>query len=226
MNEMKPEDVMRALECCVNGSCADCPNDEIGTYSQCITLVMKNALALLREKDALIAKHEAYIDNLNDDKAYLVEQLNEKEAKIERLQEIADAVADTIPVCEGCDGKTEFGERTEQCLYGIDDTYCARRATEKWFAIRVENDELKAELERYRETVGDLIVRDGEVVGRTLGKDVKYIEKGVADVFKQMAKRQAREEAVDKVIALAKKRLPIVSPSVFDGIGKEAKEKL
>ena len=125
MNKMKPEDVMRALECCVNGSCADCPYDEIGTYSQCITAVMKNALSLLREKDA----------------------------EIERLQEIADAVADSFPVCEGCKGKTELGERTEDCVYEIDGTFCAQRATKMWFALRAENEELHKEIERLEKEV-------------------------------------------------------------------------
>lgn len=58
MNELKPEDVMKALECCFKNNCAGCPQDEIGTYSECISLTMSHALALLREKDKRIGELE------------------------------------------------------------------------------------------------------------------------------------------------------------------------
>lgn len=55
MNEMKPEDVMKALECCAdfNPKCMECPMDFGG--EGCITLD-QHALALLREKDAVIER--------------------------------------------------------------------------------------------------------------------------------------------------------------------------
>lgn len=82
MNELKPEDVMKALECCADKRCYgtrdSCPlfdwNDEDDAWV-CTNKLCKAALALLREKDALIAKHEAYIDTLNEDKEYLVTQI-------------------------------------------------------------------------------------------------------------------------------------------------------
>lgn len=37
------------------------------------------------EKDSLIAKYEAYIDNLNDDKACLVDQIEQRDAEIKML---------------------------------------------------------------------------------------------------------------------------------------------
>ena len=153
MNEMKPEDVMQALECCDRGSSCVCDCDNCPYYGcdvPCKDKLHKDALALLREKDALIAKHEAYIDTLNDDKSCLVEQIEKKDAEIERLQEIADAVADSFPVCEGCKGKTELGERTEDCVYEIDGTFCAQRAMKMWFALRAENEELHKEVERLK----------------------------------------------------------------------------
>jgi hypothetical protein len=59
MNELKPEDVMRALECCHQPvySCEDCPY--FGTTKgnvACSERLAKDALALLREKDAEIEK--------------------------------------------------------------------------------------------------------------------------------------------------------------------------
>ena len=91
MNELKPEDVMRALECLSKPNSS--PDDRQKCFFMwkepscfnCYHEVAKNALALLREKDALIAKHEAYIDTLNDDKATLVAQIEKKDAEIERL---------------------------------------------------------------------------------------------------------------------------------------------
>ena len=63
MNEMKPEDVMRALECLVecidSGLCNDsCPQHR-NTY--CRYYILKAALALLREKDAEIERLKKYI---------------------------------------------------------------------------------------------------------------------------------------------------------------------
>ena len=94
MNEMKSEDVMRALECCaVWGECKNCPYDKVPYKSKddcCTYNSTQDALALLREKNALIAKHEAYIDTLNDDKSNLVEQIEKKDAEIERLTKERD----------------------------------------------------------------------------------------------------------------------------------------
>lgn len=66
---MKAEDVMRALECCVvNSNCNGCPFWEgYVTHRNCLETAIKNALALLREKDAEIEmlkaqKYMAYPD--------------------------------------------------------------------------------------------------------------------------------------------------------------------
>lgn len=60
MNELKSEDVMKALECCTfNPKCDECP---LGG-KDCINLDQL-ALALLREKDAEIERLTAYNANL------------------------------------------------------------------------------------------------------------------------------------------------------------------
>ena len=102
MNELKPEDVIRALELCVESVCDDCPYAD---NNFCRDDMMRTALALLREKDetikaldalmtlkdSVIEKHEAYIDNLNDDKACLVEQIEKQDAAIASyILQIAD----------------------------------------------------------------------------------------------------------------------------------------
>lgn len=55
---MKPEDVMKALECCVvNSNCNGCPFWEgYVTHNNCLQIAIKNAIALLREKDAEIER--------------------------------------------------------------------------------------------------------------------------------------------------------------------------
>ena len=65
MNELKPEDVMRALELCK--SCRDlqpcdvCPyfRAELGDDESCVNRMAQDALALLREKDAEIERLKA-----------------------------------------------------------------------------------------------------------------------------------------------------------------------
>jgi hypothetical protein len=56
MNELKPEDVMRALECCREDlhMCSVCPLNEHNDF--CQEDLHRSALALLREKDAEIER--------------------------------------------------------------------------------------------------------------------------------------------------------------------------
>ena len=58
MNELKPEDVMRELEHCFNGgSCRECRLYGTANHmTSCMAELMKDALALLREKDAEIER--------------------------------------------------------------------------------------------------------------------------------------------------------------------------
>jgi hypothetical protein len=60
MNEQKPEDVMRALECCASGTggdaCNGCPFNERKVCDNDMNALEKAALALLREKDAEIER--------------------------------------------------------------------------------------------------------------------------------------------------------------------------
>lgn len=93
MNEMKPEDVMRALECCSNLNCDGCPFDK--PTPNCISGLPKAALALLREKDATIAdyilqiaemqKQIATQDRILTDFMKRKEIEADKDAEIERL---------------------------------------------------------------------------------------------------------------------------------------------
>ena len=66
MNELKPEDVMRALECCASGTggeaCNGCPFNERKVCDNDMNALEKAALALLREKDAEIERLNEQIE--------------------------------------------------------------------------------------------------------------------------------------------------------------------
>jgi hypothetical protein len=88
MNELKPEDVMRALECCTfNPKCDECP---LGG-EDCINLDQL-ALALLREKDAEIERLNA--ENEEQDQAIIraLRSMGEirRTARAEAISEFAD----------------------------------------------------------------------------------------------------------------------------------------
>ena len=101
MNELKPEDVMRALECCLqadgapdcyklkcparlgNGLCfyeIDC---EFNSEEEALKKMLADALALLREKDAEIERYKCVIRLLEKDVA---------DAKSEAINEFAQKV--------------------------------------------------------------------------------------------------------------------------------------
>ena len=76
MNELKPEDVMRALECCKKGTleeCEKCPRQAIPsvTYEECMEDLISSALALLREKDAEIERLKTKLKGETDGKTDL-----------------------------------------------------------------------------------------------------------------------------------------------------------
>lgn len=89
MNELKPKDVMRALECCgrnVGSNCHDCPYCGLSPWSaQCRLVLAKDALALLREKDAKIAELQSIAEYQQSSNMNRYFELQKKDAEIERL---------------------------------------------------------------------------------------------------------------------------------------------
>lgn len=159
MNELKSEDVMKALECFANGK--RCEGEQCAYFKLrvgfCGSDLAKDALALLREKDALIAKHEAYIDTLNEDKSCLVEQIEKKDAEIERLKKDREELIVTLkmndaPFPEGlqivhdfCEKRkmeaiTEFAERLKSEVNG------GQFASYKGLEIRNVIDQIEKEM--------------------------------------------------------------------------------
>ena len=125
MNEMKPEDVMRALACCnTKGNCNQCPYEIVGEYTPCYSALTQDALALLREKDA--ARKELWEERMriyNDLQEWKEEckkyqdACREKDAEIERLNKtLADALvrAEVAKV----ETITEFAKLWKKWWYG------------------------------------------------------------------------------------------------------------
>ena len=120
MNEMKPEDVMRALEQCgglIDGLCKNCP---LEADNYCNENLSKYALALLREKDAEIKE-------LTDDNKWSAKRIIETDKlvsilkdEVERLNKAIEGYAELE---QGCivtgykkiraDAITEFAERVK-----------------------------------------------------------------------------------------------------------------
>lgn len=136
---MKPEDVMRALEHCSNDECSGvCPYDDGELNCDgCTTHLMKDAIALLREKNALnaeltqtIAKKTALYEELqlgwSEDQERTRRLLDAKDAEIERLKYILESYALQYGTVRGkeyflsrarADAITEFAQRIVKAIH-------------------------------------------------------------------------------------------------------------
>ena len=87
MNELKPDDVMRALQWCINGEgCQGCSWRKYG--DDCID--MKCAIALLREKDAEIERLQGAVEQYEEERKYHFEMSRKRIA--EAITEFAESV--------------------------------------------------------------------------------------------------------------------------------------
>ena len=116
MNELKPEDVMRALECHSLeeiSTCDDCPYCDTTEAGSCGCVMAKDALALLREKDAEIERltaenefHKSEIEEMSKDRL----ELHKAIARMKKYdgqwkKDLETARADAI---------TEFAEKLKE----------------------------------------------------------------------------------------------------------------
>lgn len=75
--------------------------------------------------------------------------INRQKAEIERLKVLVDEMGSYFPSCINCEGKTPLGERTDKCVYVLDDydfDYCTRRGIDNIHAIEAENHSLKEQI--------------------------------------------------------------------------------
>ncbi len=86
--------------------------------------------------------------------------------RLEKLDNLCTEFAGILPACEGCAGKTEFGERTKDCVYNIDDAYCMDRARKNYFALKTRAEESEKEIERLNRILEAYALQYGTVVDR------------------------------------------------------------
>ena len=114
MNELKPEDVMRALKICDDKTqtCEGCP------YIDHCSDINKDVLALLREKDARIEHLEKTMKDSILSNTELLKNLNrlveEKDAEIERLKKLHEGFATKFKAEFKADAISEFVDRLKE----------------------------------------------------------------------------------------------------------------
>ena len=107
-NELKPEDVMRALKHCHMRGCTNCPYYD---NPKCDTDLYKDVLAIISKKDAFnaeltqtIAEKSALIEELqlgwSEDQERVRNILDEKDAEIDRLIKERDEARRDVGVAE------------------------------------------------------------------------------------------------------------------------------
>ena len=90
MNELKPEDVMRALEHCAKHHINECKKCPYRNHNHCFGTLLADALALLREKDAEIERlRNALAISKKETKRYMTLH---KQTRAEAIDEFADAL--------------------------------------------------------------------------------------------------------------------------------------
>lgn len=62
-----------------------------------------------------------------------------------------------------------------------------------------EVDRLTEELKTYNRVCGKLLIKDGVVVGKEVGKEVEYIHRDIAKILKQIAVNQTKIEVAKKI---------------------------
>ena len=130
MNELKPEYVKMALECCSHYNadlCRECPIQE-----RCFNepnLLEREALALLREKDALIELLQDDLFRAKNLYLDLLGESKEKDAEIERLKADNDMLSDQIVARDEIsktirsEAITDFAEKFENSFDEIECFY-------------------------------------------------------------------------------------------------------
>lgn len=158
---LNDREIKKALECCQdkNGyTCDDCPYQEIKHFDKEKGFeIMPNGMTydtlscdMWLQKDTLdyINRLEAEKEALINGQETLQKYLAEQKAENEGLQTLVNDMGDYFPACINCEGKTPLGERTDKCVYLIDNTnFCTKRGISNIIAIQKENRLLKENLE-------------------------------------------------------------------------------
>lgn len=104
-----------------------------------------------------------------------------------------------------CCGENLCGQGCPRMYYCDTAIECKKELMEDALALI---NRQKAEIERYEKTVGKLAInKDGIVIGTLNGKETEYIQKSVAEVFRNMAVNRAKTEAVKEFAEMLKERV-------------------
>ena len=82
---MNPHEIIKALECCIEVECDECPFDE---QTSCIGYVKQGAIDLINRQKAEIKDWETQFRFLDVECCRLEKQTEEQQAEIERLRDL------------------------------------------------------------------------------------------------------------------------------------------
>ena len=91
--------------------------------------------------------------------------------RLKKIDEHCAEFASILPACEGCEGKSVFGERTESCVYNIDDMYCMDRARKNYFALKARAEKSEAEVERLTKILELYALKYGTISDKEVKND-------------------------------------------------------
>lgn len=152
------------------------------------------------------------VNSLTSERDALNEMVAEQKAEIGRLRSLVDTMSDYFPACINCEGKTPLGERTDKCVYLIDDTeYCAKRGIETIARIVKENKSQKAEIERLRCSA----TRNGKQIGSL----IYHLEQAKSEAYKEFAK-----EFVDDLSHMLTYDKDYIKAKIFNLVETKQKE--
>lgn len=88
MSERKytDEEIVKALECCINADCLNCPHWSDEWYSGMCIEFLKSVLDLINRKNAEIAALTAAVDNSTKEFLKLHDEYQDQKKEIERLK--------------------------------------------------------------------------------------------------------------------------------------------
>jgi exonuclease VII large subunit len=174
MNEMKPEDVMRALECCLDFECTECPMNYEDCEEREFEYLVRQSLPMLK---ALIREKDAEIKELTDDNKWSAKRIIETDklvsllkAENERLTKERDEARSDCAVAEQnhyeckeeletarADAITEFAERLKQCTECMGECTVDNPLAETYSVVREEYiEEIAKELKGETDGKSDL----------------------------------------------------------------------
>lgn len=57
---MTPDQIKKALECCANSDCRDCPYKDCDSYDECTAAMAADALPYIKQLEQELAAHKWY----------------------------------------------------------------------------------------------------------------------------------------------------------------------